>query len=659
MNSKPTHPLTASFLTNQFKNTTSCPDTHNDLSSQPISSDSPSQKYCFESRSDSLKTNKSRRTPSMKLAFLLDAHSDKTKKSPLFPNASKNLSSAASVSPQDREIKSTRASESMNIAFPSKAHLLKDIKKPKDGAKIRKRSSSKDISDKENIFRQKKSYLSNQFDETENIDKLTEPMAMSFAKGETTEPRKILGMSDAHNKETLRLRKLRKSQNSFACPAGRQNLSQQYPLTFMSCNFSVSPDNSTFNGGTITTMNKAKNETNGQSEDHLAPFSSPKNSFFNTIASDKGSHTKTRSRERGRNKKNFSIGEAITRDLQQKAYCNYQPSPKKGQQGHRKVGSTGAARSSIVGKSFSKAESVYSMNIPPCFSIGNTPKNQQLTDKSRSQDSKVNQKLGLGERSQSKKKVDPNIDHLNTLKNSFGSLISNYGAQIVDAQANQKVLIKIKQDYDTMVDTLIQKKQKMQKKLDLTQDNEENRSGNENNGAMKENAVLRQEVSDLQLEVQRLNGIIKDLKSQPKSSPCKSIATTEKRCPSDIHDSPPLTKHGKDARNQENEIDQLKAIIMKQQASLNSKKKKEAKMMRLIYAIKKEGVDIEKIYDEQVKGKFDHLAQEETIPTLNKAKRPDGAREEAAEKGEHADALPREEEHQEVSGDELGKYNYR
>lgn len=101
-------------------------------------------------------------------------------------------------------------------------------------------------------------------------------------------------------------------------------------------------------------------------------------------------------------------------------------------------------------------------------------------------------------------------------------------------------------------------------------------------------------------------------------SPSNSIATVHKHPHIDSEETPPATKNSA-GFTQMNERESLKSVIVEQQNTISSLKKKEAKMIRLLYACKKKGLDIEQIYHEDVKHSVDCSGpEEESIPTINK-----------------------------------------
>ena len=116
-------------------------------------------------------------------------------------------------------------------------------------------------------------------------------------------------------------------------------------------------------------------------------------------------------------------------------------------------------------------------------------------------------------------------------------------------------------------------------------------------------------------ENNRLNQLLMNYNSQKISSPAK-IPGELKQKANEIET--PINKSGGfDKFDKEN----LKQIILNQQSNIANLKKKEAKMIRLLYAIKRQGLDIERIYNEEVKGVYDTPNVEEyDIPTINKTK---------------------------------------
>jgi len=637
MNQKVFKSPAGSQSSSQFKN---APQNNEQVhaSSQQNSTDSLAN---IENRFDCLKIANNKKPLSAKLAFLLDIHPGRERKSSLLANTLKNIT-GGETTPLNRNAKSRKTSD---------AKYINTAETPKGIQQLQSTHLSQTVANLEQNLstqiRQKKLY-STQIDDIDNSAKSLEENSKIRQRADSIDAKRVIETNNTKHTEAQRLRKLRKNHKLVSTNKGDQSSSNHLALTHLSCNFSQSPDNSLFLKNLIsTTTNSNKNENNLY---QAVTFHSPKQGLSSNNRQ-YADYFDNVPKERTKAKKNNSISETIPIDLQQKAYLSYNVSSHN-QQGHRKVGSSSGSVSSILGKSFMKSEK--RQNSPNVAMGIKTPQSQSIERnffKSTDTEPKNLSRKGL-EIKVSNKNSELNLENLNGIKNSFDSFIVNNENQITNIQNNSKVLRKIKQEYETIIDALINenKRLKEEKNKNIALSEPEN----DKSKLIQENLKLQKELTELKSDRERLQALVKGPKSRPTSSPSQSVLPTEKRAHNLKHDSPPLTKHFKDNEKTEHEINQLKQIILKQQNSIGMMKKKEAKMMRLIYAVKKQGVDVEKIYNEEVKGKFDHLANEETIPTLNKEKTKE--RKEISIKDTFIDSVHREDIISHASGDELGIY---
>ena len=95
--------------------------------------------------------------------------------------------------------------------------------------------------------------------------------------------------------------------------------------------------------------------------------------------------------------------------------------------------------------------------------------------------------------------------------------------------------------------------------------------------------------------------------------------SASKKSQFDNEETPPNNKYNNSGFSQLHDAEALKIVARDQQKTIQSLKKKEAKMIRLLYACKKKGLDIEQIYHEDVKSSLER--EEEDIPTLSKSQK--------------------------------------
>ena len=640
MNQKNFKSPTGSQSISHFRNSTPQNIEPVNASSQQNSTDSPAN---VENRIDCLKIANNKKPLSAKLAFLLDIHPGRERKSSLLANTLKNLTGNELTTPLNRNAKSRKTSD---------AKYINTAETPKAIQHLQSTHLSQTVANLEQSLstqiRQKKLY-NTQIDDIDTSVKSLEGHSKIRERADSIDAKRMFEANSTKHSEAQRLRKLRKNHKLMSGNKGDQS-SNNLALTHLSCNFSHSPDNSLFLKNLLATTTSTNKNENNAFQYQSVPLHTPKQGFLSNSKQYVDYFDNPAPKERTKTKKNNSISETIPIDLQQKAYLSYNISSHN-QQGHRKVGSSSASVSNILGKSFMKSDK--RQNSPNVVLGIKTPQSQSIERnffKSPDKEAKNPVKKGI-EIKIPKKNVEFDLENLNGVKSSFDSYIVNNESQISNIQNNSKLLRKIKEEYEAIIDALINENKKLKEENKKNQEPSEQES--EKSSLIQENQKLQKELADIKSDRERLQALVKGPRSRPTSSPSQSVLPTEKRTHNLKHDSPPLTKHFKETEKAEHEIIQLKQILLKQQNSISMMKKKEAKMMRLIYAIRKQGVDVEKIYNEEVKGKFEHLANEETIPTLNKEKSKE--KKEIGIKDNFIDSVQREDIVSQVSGDELGK----
>lgn len=639
MNQKATKSPAGSQSLLPLKNLISYLDDPPNTFSHQNSIDSPYARKDLENHSSNLKTQKLRKNPSMntKLAFLLDVNSEKLHKDTLLSKAFKKISSLTSISPQHADGQLSKTFEARHITpgdgIRPSGHTKK--KKSSKGDLLKELSSETQL--------RQKHYLSSQLADADVMARSVENVKESL-RFDSNEAKK--GGMSAHNRntESHRLRKARKG--SKALSGSKDNSAQPLILNHLSYNFSNSPDNSLFMGGQ-TAPHHSKNERIEaiMSPDLLStPFSSSKNPFISPTSLQSGEYSASiNSKIKGRCRKNHSGSEAMILEPSQKAYLNYNSSSRNWKQCHRKVNSNAINISNIMGKPVSKGEIRDSNSLAVSQSTSTTNRGKQVLTpgivKSPSKDAVFEQRdFILQENGWKPVRANRDIstDQLRALRNSFDTLLGGYDNQIADAHVNQNRMKKVKEDCEALIENLITSKKG---------ESDETRLENiANQQLMQENNRLQQELMDLKLGQEQLLDMIKNMKTQNQNpqSPHSGLPTEKRGGNIKVHDSPPLTKHSKDTEKLQNDLDQLKQIALRQQGTITTLRKKETKMLRLIYAIRKKGIDVEKIYNEEVKDNVENSTLEETIPTLNKAKVAMADQNVGAEKNIGGESLPRD-----------------
>lgn len=222
----------------------------------------------------------------------------------------------------------------------------------------------------------------------------------------------------------------------------------------------------------------------------------------------------------------------------------------------------------------------------------------------------------------SKKKAD--LSHLKELSYIFEAVIANASEFTThqEIQKHQSVLSKIKYAYEFFFQTYA----RARKEKELAEKEKDSREKEE---LTLENRQLKAQLKALNEELQVAREHSHQGKQNELSSPLfirtptsSEVIPTNKKSVGDCYDSPPTTIN---PSHFDRERENLRSMIMTQQNTINSLKRKEAKLIRLLYACKRQGLDLEKVYNEDMKNGFDQAdshqishTEESDLPTLNK-----------------------------------------
>jgi hypothetical protein len=191
------------------------------------------------------------------------------------------------------------------------------------------------------------------------------------------------------------------------------------------------------------------------------------------------------------------------------------------------------------------------------------------------------------------KTQESNIDNFNGYKAAFEALIDYTQFENASSNLSIDLLIKVKTCYDKLIEQLLGRESLAQNIYD---ENKEFALEFQRFG--KENQRLEREMNKIGEENIKLKDLLQKLNSKlPNHNHNNNNANSDK---ADLgsYDSPLISA-------QNTEIINLKQIIHKQEESINHLKYKESRMVRLLLAIKKQGFDIESIYNEEVRDKPD------------------------------------------------------
>jgi len=546
----------------QHKSTTPHSEEQSNSSSQRLPPESPVPQNVLECNPESSKTNFVKKPLSAKLALLLDVHKEKGPKSKPLSSTTKHFLNTASISPLKEHTKSTSKQLNTILCIKKNDSIL---------------SNKENSSLRNNQQRQKKPFIKNTLIDLETP-----------------------------TKETKRIRKFRSKNFKLSIDQGNR------PFVHQPCNFSHSPENSLFVKSLANTVQKQLVDGTPLASQTLKPTSLQNLDYYPATVTPK---------DRVKLKKNFSISEAIPSETQRKAYLSHNSSHN--QQFHRKVGSTSCTSiSNVFAKSFTKLDSCYSLNTqvsPAATNLGLKIPQSIDTISSRHATARDTAKSTTKRTTVAAKKgAEVSLEQLNKLRRTFDSLINNFENHLNNVQDNQDILKNIKQEYEECIEKLMKSNKQLreQKKTGraISEENRQNKQDRDNLRLIQENIKLQQELTDIRTDRQRLQDLVKTLRIRNNTnSPNHSVLPTEKRGPGVMNVSPPPTKHGKKL---EQEVQALKQTVAQQQATIQTMRKKEERMMRLIYTLKKQGVDVENIYNQQVKTKFEQTTtQEDTLPS--------------------------------------------
>lgn len=279
-------------------------------------------------------------------------------------------------------------------------------------------------------------------------------------------------------------------------------------------------------------------------------------------------------RERPRNKYH-SIGNNLgaTRDM----IINHKiggGSPK-----HRKLFSS--ASTAYINNSSMNQNSVTQSHFLHMANNTKSLENSQL-DNSVSTNRKENIELIVNELT---KPQESNIDNFNGFKAAFDAIIDHAQGDHLANNLNIELLIKVKNSYDRLIEELLGRESLANNIYDENKEfvSELQRVSKDNQRLEKELKRTNEENSKLKDLLQKLNAKIPNHNNENKAD-------------LDSYDSPLISA-------QNTEIINLKNVIHRQEESINFLKFKESRMVRLLLAIKKQGFDIESIYNEEVRDK--------------------------------------------------------
>ncbi len=194
-----------------------------------------------------------------------------------------------------------------------------------------------------------------------------------------------------------------------------------------------------------------------------------------------------------------------------------------------------------------------------------------------------------------RKTLDPG--HYALLKNAFATLIENYQYDLSSSANNFQLLKNLKNSYEQYIDTLLNSIPDIgsvqTEHDDLKRDFIK---------TMQEKIELKEDLEKAKQENAKLQKFIVNMKKDRTS--VKSQLSTEKRAYSESPDTEFRSKLSL-------EKESLSKIVDKQTRTIAALKQKETKLISLVMAIKKKGVDVEKIYAEEIRHQIPDIPEED------------------------------------------------
>lgn len=279
-------------------------------------------------------------------------------------------------------------------------------------------------------------------------------------------------------------------------------------------------------------------------------------------------------RERPRNKYH-SIGNNLgaTRDM------ILNPKIPGGTPKHRKLFSS--ASTAFINNSSMNQNSISHSHMLHLANNTKSLENSQL-DGSFSTNRKENIEMIVNELT---KPQESNIDNFNGYRAAFDALIDNAQNDHIQTNFNFDLLVKVKNCYDKLIEQLLGRESLAQNIYD-----ENKEFATEFQKLSKENQRLERDMHKTNEENIKLKELLNKLNSKLPNH------NNDNKADLDSYDSPLVSV-------QNTELINLKQVIHKQEESIKFLKFKESRMVRLLLAIKKQGFDIESIYNEEVRDK--------------------------------------------------------
>ena len=209
---------------------------------------------------------------------------------------------------------------------------------------------------------------------------------------------------------------------------------------------------------------------------------------------------------------------------------------------------------------------------------------------------------------------DINYKQLEEVQRNFDNLLDKYKMDIDNAQETYLMMKSIKHSYEAFISELLRKQQEQQQQPSNGRETPQAFLKREKELKLKceilvnEKAILEEEVEFLRTENHRLHNMLNDTRKDDGSlgfdpeatakPSSKVIRETSESSLTDRNDCP--TKK----TNSENE--ELKRAVMVQQNMITAMKKREAKMIQLLFAIRAQNFDVKNVYRDEIQKTLDY-----------------------------------------------------
>ena len=192
-----------------------------------------------------------------------------------------------------------------------------------------------------------------------------------------------------------------------------------------------------------------------------------------------------------------------------------------------------------------------------------------------------------------------NAEHFMKLQKTFENLLEKYKSDIHNAQESYNVLKQLKEAYESFTSQLFSRLASQRGTVNQERGYKERCEDLE-----KEKREMEETIKALRAENHRLYSLVSERRDRDRPD----ISMREESKSSEENNLANLFVN-KNLEKRHDEYEELKHIVISQQATINELRNKEAKLMQLIYSIHKHGFDVEKLINEETSRISEHSEQ--------------------------------------------------